>query len=282
MEVYKDVSKSAERGRNVSMFGYDVFGAAMNMAIDEAMLELSERTRRSFIRFYNFKRPSIILSSSDHADNIRIENIDGIDVSRRKTGGKPIYLDKNTLSYSITGIGAGSDYFKIPESLHKELGSIIATSIRDMVDPSVSIGLGRYYSIRANGMPIAGHGQLVRASNAFLYHGVIAVCKWDHESINHLLRLVPYDYNSLKSLPSIDSISKSMGMDADYYKEQIIKSMLMGFSENGKADMIGNDDRDAILKRAVELSAEYSDPKYIFRKDGKLKLSSRFCLLWEG
>ncbi len=266
--------------RNPRYIGYDCLGAAENMAIDESMLSMSERTGDSAVRFYSFTKPTIILSSSDHPGNIKMENLNGTDVSRRKTGGKPIYLDDGVLAYSITGRVEGhkEDWLHTQEKIHAELGRIVADAISD-VTGSDGVSLGKSYSIRVDGRPIAGNGQRINASGAFLYHGVIAIGRWDAERIGNLLRLVPEDRKELMELPSIQGMSQYGIESLDHYKILVARAILKRI---GLQMSVSEDVRNDIISGARSFIKEYSNPEFIFDKSDGLKLSSRFCLLWEG
>ena len=134
--------------------------------------------------------------------------------------------------------------FANTEEIHRHFGSMIAGAISKIIDKSNSIELGKAYSIRVNGKPIAGNGQYLNLGTAFLYHGVMAILPWDAARINALLHLRNEDYEELKVLPSIKALSNH-GKDAEGYKEMLVSGIL-GLVSAGNA---AQKDIDEIMKR---------------------------------
>ncbi|MCL4388736.1 hypothetical protein M1408_02835, partial [Candidatus Marsarchaeota archaeon] len=99
-------------------FGYSRNSAAKNMALDEALKELSAKTANTYIRFYDFERDSVILAASDDPGSIRDRS--RVEVTRRETGGKTIYVGENTLAYSISGPLDDNAAGTGPEALHRK------------------------------------------------------------------------------------------------------------------------------------------------------------------
>jgi Lipoate-protein ligase A len=277
------ISMEATRAASKPLFlGFGTYDAATNMAIDEAMFRYAAENKRTFIRFYSFERPTIVLSSNDHPANVRMENIQGMDITRRTTGGKPIYVDDNTLTYSIAGPLRIADVRTLvggPE-VHKYFGAVIAGAIAEVIGTEAEVELGKAYSIRVNGRPIAGHGQELKQFSSFLYHGVIAIKPWDAQRINSVLHLRQEDYEELKKLPSVAALSEPDGKNTDTYKSEIITRILSALS----ATKAGENSATwlEILRIAKPLTKHYRSNDWLYRTDITLKLDSRFCLLYEG
>lgn len=263
----------------VVFFGYDTFDAAKNMAVDELLKEKADKENRFFVRFYNVSRPSIILGSEDHYDLVKSANLNGCDMSRRITGGRPIYLDENTLQYSIAGpLRGGLNGF--PREIHKRFGLILAESIEEAIGDGHEISLPRSSSIRIDGKPIAGHGQSISQGHSFLYHGVVVVYPWNLTMINALLHVDSKDFEELRSLPNL----KDLGGDGtpEEQKEELVGRMMAKLPP-GQLVSVGADEREAIISKAASLSAsKYSNPKWVFRDDIKLRRDAKFCILYEG
>ena len=210
------------QGKKMVFFGYGRHDAARNMAIDEAMFMDSKETGNCWLRFYDFDRPSIILAISDHPDSLNTANLESIGVSRRKSGGDPIYLDDtDTFSYSFSG-RFDSDLpfnYEFKEFVHEHLGRMVADSIKTVVEEDCKVDIGKHNSIRLNGMPIAGNAQRIEGKYSFLYQGVLAVGGWNPDKIRSVLRICDEDYESLGYLPSVDRFAKVKNMGPDYYKE---------------------------------------------------------------
>ena len=194
-------------------FGFDRFSAAKNMAIDEALEKQSSEAKNAYIRFYDFEKPSVILSYSDSKRCLRSEAFDekSIEISRRQSGGKPIYVDDNVLAYSIISpLSDSNKEFESTTRIHHYFGSRIIKAINAFTNiGSDRVSLGNVYSIRIDGRPIAGHAQSHTLSRSFFYHGVLAIGKWDAERINKFLDIRREDYDDLKSSPCIRDLLES-------------------------------------------------------------------------
>ncbi len=264
------------------------------MAIDEALFQHARESGRTTIRFYEFTKPSIVLSYSDHPDNARRENMDGVDLLRRITAGKPIYVHNGTLSYSIAGpINVpGRETATTAADIHKYFGSIIAYAIASVIDdPAAKVELGKAYSIRVNGKPIAGHGQHLAKGSTFLYQGIIAILPWDADLINKLLHIRREDFEELKSLPSVKTAA-TVQRSVEEYKARLIRKILAAVYDP-ETDPIGSREMSEIMQLAVGLKTKYTSEDWLMKAkyvgsgqsngmDITLKLDSRFCLLFEG
>ncbi len=263
-----------------TFFGYDTFDAATNMAIDEALIGECERSGRHFIRFYNFKKPAIILSISDHYDNIKKDK--GIDVTRRKSSGKPIYVDENILAYSIIAkIDGVNPHLETLESIHKYFGSMTVDAIMSIVDKSCKIEVGEVFSININGMPVAGHGQKLTLGHSAMYHGVIAVKPWNTAAIREFLNLKREYDEELDRLPSVSMFINDKDNKEDIKKE-LASAMLRKFT-SGSFMRMGAQERENVLKDAdILVKRTYGNSTWIKNSDvSKLKTDFRFCLLHE-
>lgn len=269
-------------GKKIAYFGYGRYDAARNMAIDEALFLDSIKTGQYYLRFYDFDKPSVILASSDHPDSINSNSISKIGVSRRKSGGDPIYLDAvSTFSYSITGrfdtdVTFG---FEFKEFVHNNLGPIIAGAIQEMVAKANVVDIGKHNSIRLNGMPIAGHAQKIEGKYAFLYQGVIAIGKWDRDKIRSVLRICDEDYESLEKLPSIEQVAKTKHLNLNDYKVEFMSAVLEEIRSTNEILSMDDSKKVEILAISNKLfDKEYSNPSWVFNNDPKLKIRSKFCL----
>jgi len=271
------------------MFGYDTFSAAKNMAIDEVIKERSEEEGRIFIRFFSFTNPSMILALSDSPKCLRWENLEGVEISRRKSGGKPIYADQNVLAYTISGTTETEETrdFTSVESVHKYFGPRIASAIEKYSGTTESVTIGNVFSVDVNGKPIAGHAQYPTAGRSFFYHGVTPMKKWDADKINRLLRMRPGDYEKLQSLPSIDSISTPAGGNvSENIEDAKVKLSIRILEEvsGGDYEQISSEERKQILSKADALvESNYKTSEWIKEGNGgKLNENSTFCFLYEG
>ena len=275
-------------------FGYDRFSAAKNMAIDEILKNKCEKDNKIYIRFYDFEKPCVILSYSDSKECLRKDAYENkeIEISRRQSGGKPIYIDSNILAYSIIGsLNKDTTEFASTTSVHNYFGAFIADAINKTVKiDRQRITLGNVYSIKIDGKPIAGHAQFPTLSHSFFYHGVLAVGKWNALKINTLLNLSEADFDALKASPCITDLLKT---DKDIkgdistiekIKQNLAKTILELISDN-KYQEINSKEKSIIVSNAENLAySKYFTKEWIEKssKGIKLKKDSRFCLLYEG
>lgn len=268
--------------KKVVNFGYGVYNAAMNMAIDEALFLKTIETGGYFLRFYDFDKPSVILAVSDHPDSINNAGIGNIGISRRKSGGDPIYLDDvGTFSYSICGRfdSEHSFGFEFKEFVHANLGNIVADSIKSIVSETNSVDIGKHNSVRLNGMPIAGHAQKLEKNSAFLYQGVLAIDNWNADRIRNALRICDEDYDALKHLPSIRQAAKNSRKSSHDYKIEFMKAMLDRISDATEITEVDNSEKLKIMEMSNHLfEKDYSNPEWVFAKNQNLKIRSKFCL----
>ena len=264
-----------------TMLGYGRYGAAENMAIDEAMLIVAGKNKSMFMRFYDFDRSTAIYAHNDHADNLRIENLNGTDVSRRITGGDIIYIDDKTFSYSVAcGLGNSHKFeLNVKSRVDGYFGGIIAETVRSMVPESHKVELGLHHSIMINGRPVAGHAFNIKIrESSFLYHGAMAFDRWDADKIKNLLRdMDENDYNELTLLPSIsDTVN---GSDINLRKARFMDGVISRLPEEG-VEHISSADMSEIISISKELMKEkYANPSWVFDRDDRLNKKARFCLL---
>lgn len=265
--------------------GHGTYDAYMNMAIDDVLLVLADKTKKFFFRTYDFTRESVILANSDSPMNLkkhaRIKSGKHIDVTRRISGGKPIYVDVNTLSYSIIGpLSEGSGSLN-QTSINELFAPTVLKAIADTIGSDSKLNMGRVFSIKFDGKPIVGNAQHISQSHSFLYHGVIAIGPWSSDKINKYLRLSREDSDALPTLPNIHDIAGN-GYSVQEYKSLLSKrlhsyidSLFSSKSELSEAE------KDEMMKSAASKAKKvYADTNWINRKDISLKEDSRFCLLW--
>ncbi len=265
----------------MKFLGYGKYDAAMNMAIDEAMALRSAATNESFIRFYDFTRPSVILASNDDPKCLRQENLGGIDVTRRKSGGRPIFIDSNILSYSLSvPLGNDTEWASSLKDVHQRFGRLTADAIARIagIDGSL-LQLPRTSSIRYNGNPIAGHGQYLVPGRFLLYHGVIVVAPWDIERLSKAINISDHDLHRIEMLPCVvDFINEPIDVSA--LKDHLVEDVLLSLSAGKFAS--ANGESSEILAGARQLRQEvYANRDWVFREDAQRVHNVPFCILWE-
>ncbi len=295
MQASRDVAAVKTVDAELVYLGYGRHSAALNMAMDEAMMRRAEQERKFFLRLYDFTSPCIILANSDSAKNIKAM-VPGMEFTRRISAGKPIYIDDNVLSYSIAG-PAGFGFSDNQTSIHNYLGAATAEALEATIGHGHTMVLGQApagripFSIRADGAePIAGHGQHISSGRSFLYHGVIAVGRWDADAINAAIQLKEDHYERLKTLPCVAGLAGN-GFSVQEYKLMLERNMLRAFGRRFAAECDASaEERSAILSYARSALSSgsgtrehgYASREWLFRKDIALREDSSFCLLYEG
>ena len=253
-------------------FGYSRNSAAKNMALDEALKILAERTASTYIRFYDFEKDSVILAVSDDPGSIRDRS--RVEVTRRETGGKTIYVGENTLAYSISGHLNGDSVGSGPEALHRKYSSIALGAISDIIGDAAKVSLGGVYAINVDNMPIAGHAQSIGLGHSFLYHGVIAIGRWDPDSIRNSMDFPESDYERIGMLPALSDFTDG-STSAD--KRRLIESMLRRVDAEPPG---GKEKHEAEALASRLCSEKYLNEEWIEGSGRKLKSGARFCLLY--
>lgn len=271
--------KNIFKDMQIVNFGWDKLDSAKNMAVDEVLLERAGKEGRFFIRFYDFQKPAVVLAANNPADLIKNRN-DGFEITRRKSGGWPIYVDKNALSYSITGpLKTGHDA-PIGTVLHKSLGMLLADTIKEMIGEGHEVTLGDMSGIRVDGTPIAGHSHDLRLNHSFLYHGVIVIDKWDCEAIEKALFLREQDVKSIKELPNMSKLIRNR-KDRWEIKVDLIDGIISRLPKENLTG-ISDEQKMQILKEAQVLAdSQYKREDWIYKENVKMLRDdeTRFCII---
>ena len=115
----------------LSQIDYGKFGAAENMAMDAAMLELGHQTGQAMWRIYRWSEPAITFGYSQRWAWVRIQTGDFHGACIRRTTGGGIVDHRADLTYSLT-IPPGHPLFRNPASeIYQELHQNLATVLMD-------------------------------------------------------------------------------------------------------------------------------------------------------
>ncbi len=267
----------------MNFLGYGVYSAAMNMAMDEAMAAESASTGNSFLRFYDFERPSIILCEFDSIDCLRLDNIDGIDITRRKSGGRPLYLSDNSISYSVSmHLDNADSWANSLHEVHMKFGGLVADAIAKVagIDRN-ELTLPRTSSIRFKGRSLAGHAQHLSPGKSLLYQGLIVIEPWDVQAIDRMWHLEREDLDMIAELPSIRSIARRQLGSSDEIKRELIEAITASLSHG---NLVGTEKRekDSLLESAETLAKEtYANNGWVLSRTPSRVHKAPFCMLWE-
>lgn len=234
---------------NFVYFGYDRFDAYLNMALDEVMMSVAAKDCKSFVRFYDFNRPALILAYVEHYSDVIAETADGYDITRRLSNGSVILCDDNTLAYSVA---VPKNIHRNPTEMHRVFGSRIGQSLKAYMNTD-EVSIGEHFSVRVNNQTIAGHGQ--KFGTAILYHGVLAVYPWDMKRIM-AIRLREGEYEFIQSLPSVAEYVE------DVKKEELVQRLLSGIT-NGNYEAIDPEKKAQITSDASQRASFYRHEDWI-------------------
>jgi lipoyltransferase/lipoate-protein ligase len=233
------------------MIPFRYFPAAMNMAIDEAILDgLREGTSPPTIRFYGWDPSAVSIGrfqGLEYEVNLAACRAAGVDVVRRITGGGAVYHDRDgEVTYSILG----------PANLFPER---IPDSYRSICDDVVNalrlLGIPAEFSpindIMVEGRKISGNAQ-TRKSGLFLQHGTV-LYQVDVEKMFALLSVSPEKISD----KLIRSVKKRVTSVCEYQQaplQALAEAMQTAF-QNSRATQMG-DYSPAELERARQLAEE--------------------------
>jgi lipoate-protein ligase A len=218
---------------------------SLNMAVDEFLFDSLTDEARTFLRFYQWERPTASLGNSQkavHVLDLEFCKANRIDVVRRITGGKMV-LHHQEITYAV----ASSDQSVFSPTLggsYKIISQALMNGLEKMgLQPSLAKKAPLFYAkgnlpcfsrpaqdeIEVDGKKIVGSAQK-RAGIKFLQHGSIPL---QHDEA--LLRSV----SRLKASPEeihMTSLSGTLGMDVDF--RWAVNHLVDGFADFFKVNFM--------------------------------------------
>jgi len=211
---------------------------SFNMAVDEYLLHSVERDSLTYLRFYQWEKPTISLGYSQEINkvvnlNYCLEN--DIDIVRRMTGGKLVLHDKE-ITYSVCSSDSkafppslSDSYKKISQALILGLGKMGIDSYLASDAPATYVkGNMPCFSyparneIEVDGKKIVGSAQK-RLGSQFIQHGSIPI-----EDNEEILELVSSQQGE-EGKVHMASLSKVLGRKVSF--EWAVERLKEGFSE---------------------------------------------------
>ncbi|MCK4338263.1 MAG: lipoate--protein ligase family protein, partial [Candidatus Aminicenantes bacterium] len=226
-----------------------------NMAVDEFLFYSLSEQPQTFLRFYQWKNPTVSLGYSQQiqrAADISFCEAGGIDIVRRMTGGK-LVLHNHEITYSLCSSDKEMFTDRLPDSYRKiSLGLMKGLELMGLKpeladEPPVEYIKGvlpcfshpAQNEIEVNGKKIIGSAQK-RVNTRFIQHGSIPM--GENEQI---LRMV--SSLRLESKISLISLSEALGRELSY--EQAVDFFIQGFSDFFRIDCLPYEfSSDDILK----------------------------------
>lgn len=164
----------------------DGASGAVNMSLDQALLDDAARSGRAWLRLYRWSPPCLSFGRNEPAarryDRAAIERL-GLDVVRRPTGGRAVWHDRE-VTYAVAAPVA---WFGSLRDSHRAMHQRLATALRHLGVPAAlaadtgnraPLDGGACFAqavggeIMVHGRKLVGSAQ-VRQCAAFLQHGSI-------------------------------------------------------------------------------------------------------------
>jgi lipoate-protein ligase A len=150
----------------------------------------SQFSNQVVIRTAEIAKPAITLARNESLTDIFYQNClaDGIDLTRRQSGGSVIFLDKNLLLYSLIFPSRFFPVLNLPV-IHQEIGGKIALALKDLGVQKVY--LGEKFSIAlGKGPQFIISGNAVRKTKDYLlYEGILVLEPLNLEAIQRYIVL---------------------------------------------------------------------------------------------
>jgi len=211
---------------------------AWNMAVDEHLFRLTEQSPRTFLRFYQWERPTASLGYSQDAAKVvdaAFCAAHGIDIVRRLTGGK-LVLHHREVTYAVASSDAAvftetlrDSYRLISQALLKGLSLMgLAARLAETSPPAYVKGTMPCFAfpardeIEIGGKKIVGSAQK-RTGALFLQHGSIPL-----EKDEAVLAAVSRPGESEGNL-GMTSLSEALGRPVDF--DAAVGPLVQGFAD---------------------------------------------------
>ncbi len=245
-----------------------------NMAVDERLFELAASAPWTYLRFYQWVRPTVSLGYSQDADKVvdaAFCAAHGVDVVRRMTGGKLVLHDRE-VTYSIASADTGvfteslrDSYRRISLALVLGLAGLgVRARLAESAPPGYVKGTMPCFAfaardeIEADGRKIVGSAQK-RTGPLFLQHGSLPLEK-DEALLSAVAR--PGEVPEGLGLTSLtEALSRPVGFD------DVVGPLIQGFADHfGVAfERYALTPSDEAAVRSLEAS-KYASDGWTFRR----------------
>lgn len=239
------------------VIGLEEHNAAMNMGIDESLLEhVRDGSQNPTMRFYRWNPSAVSIGRFQGMEdevNVAACRELGIDVVRRITGGGAVYHDYNgELTYSVI-----APEVMFPKGIRESYGVICGWIISGLGEIGIESQFAPINDIIAGGRKISGNAQ-TRREGVLLQHGTI-LYSLDVKKMFSVLN-VSKEKISDKMIKSVEERVTSVSALSGAGFSELYKGIMSGFTEGKDCRMsqLGGD----VLARAVEISAKYASQEW--------------------
>lgn len=206
------------------------YTAPFNMALDEAVARRSAREDTGILRVYTFSQDGIVLPY--RASINAVLDAQNIDVTRRESGGAPMWCDQHVIGYSVALPADRSEGF---EAMHQKFGAYIADALESFGVNNIRVG-DTYY-LKIGTLPIVGnaHRKTAGPEGYHLYHGIIPLSHWDHREIDRRLQLRQFseahESDIIRALPALADYTS---MPEEEMQEQLQRHIPLAITGSAK------------------------------------------------
>ncbi len=252
---------------------------ALNMAIDQALLEAYNVAQQPTLRFYGWSPACLSLGLAQKLDR----DVDeaacvelGIELVRRPTGGRAILHDRE-LTYAlviavdhplIKGSGVVASYRAISEALCvgiRQLGLAPELAPRPSLrhpKSAACFDLASDYEITLQGRKLLGSAQ-ARQNGVLLQHGSLLL----HANVDQLVRVLRLPATLVRD----DLARRLIALDEVLAKlphfDEIVAALVGGFERTWGIELVLGSLTAAEERRAVQLARDkYADPGWTNRR----------------
>lgn len=243
---------------------------AMNMALDEAVLFLRNKSDYSTIRFYGWDPSAVSIGyfqNLDYEVNIDYAQSHNISLIRRITGGGAVYHWKDgEITYSIV---VGKD-FNMKVNVKDSYGILFSGIIDGLREIGVDARWTGINDISVGGRKISGNAQ-TRKYGGVLQHGTIlldvnpyemfSVLKVSDEKIKD--KMIKNIYERVTSL-------KNLGIDMK--REDIVKAFIDGYKRSFGGEFFFSTFTDEEMELAKKIYRKYSSMEWTRNRINNVKL----------
>ncbi len=240
------------------MIAIEEHSAAMNMGIDEAILEgVRDGVSTATIRFYRWKPSAVSIGRFQGIlDEVNMERCKaaGVDVVRRITGGGAVYHDfEGELTYSVI-----APQSVMPKGIRESYGLICGWVIAGLGMLGINAQFAPINDITVEGKKISGNAQ-TRRDGVLLQHGTI-LYSIDSSAMFSLLNVSKEKISDKAISSAHERVTSVCAVAPGTSMKALYESMYKGFCE-GKSIAPGTlSNTEAI--RAAELSKRYASDSW--------------------
>lgn len=252
-------------------WGNGIFSQHENMGIEQYLIERvgnNLSNGKAAVRFYTFKKDSIVLGYGQATDPIKSLNPD-FGLARRVTGGSHVQTGPNIIAYSFVVPRDGT--FKNFEDMRRYYAAHVAGALEDIGLTSVEAD-NKASVINVREKTIAGHAIYWGVKSAML-HGLIALTPYDVNKINSMIYLKSRqignetftEYDALKNAPAVSTELNGSNSGNDRLRQVVGNAILRRVTEGDYTQM--NVDDNVLRESLVLLRRRLGREKWVSERE---------------